>query len=205
MTFNCPQCGDALALRFKYSKLTRCDSCQSTIFLEDETVLSLGQTTLLVDEPTLLSLHHPFVYEEKTFRPIGKIRYVYTLGFWEEWLVLNDEHKAFWISIDEGDMVIEEPLALGDEMIKTILTKKYLGAKVTINNKQYWVTEKAKGTCQGFEGELDRRVKVGEILEYMHLTARNGNEHITLEREGTDYSAYVGQWLDMYEVKVHDV
>ena len=205
MTFNCPQCGDALALRFKYSKLTRCASCQSTIFLEDETVRSLGKTNLLADEPTLLSLHHPFVYEENSFTPIGKIRYAYTLGFWEEWLVLNDDNKAFWISVDEGDMVLEEPLDLSEGIIKDILTKKQLGAKVTINNKQYRVTEKAKGICQGFEGELDRQVEVGETLEYMHLTARSGNEHITLEREGTNYSVYVGQWLDMYEVKVHDV
>ena len=204
MTFNCPQCANALTLRFKYSKLTRCSSCQSTIFLEDETVLSLGKINLLSDEPTLLSLDTPFTYGKSSFLPIGKIRYAHTIGFWEEWFVLDKEDKGVWISVDEGDMLIEEPLDLDDEVIENILQHKKLGDDVKINNKHYRITEKEKGLCQGFEGEIDRKVTIGESLEYMHLTALHHTEHITLEKEGRVYGAYIGKWIDIYELKGED-
>ncbi|HIP51096.1 MAG TPA: DUF4178 domain-containing protein [Campylobacterales bacterium] len=201
---NCTQCGDALNLNFKYSKITQCPSCESTLFLKDESVLNFGKKSMLTDEETLLQLNEKFTYNDWSFRPIGKIRYVYALGFWEEWFVLNEKNESLWISVDEGNFVIEESLLLSEQEIKTIFDKEHVRNNVKINKKSYRITEKGKGICEGFTGELSRQIEVGEELHYLHLTALKENEHITLEKEGNSYSAYVGKWIDAYEIERED-
>jgi len=204
-TLNCPQCGDALNIYFKYSKLTSCPSCKSTLLLDDEAVSKFGEMNLLDAEQTLLKMHKPFSYEGLTFTPIGKIRYAYLLGFWEEWFVIDKGGKGFWISVDEGDFVKEEPLELETSLIQELMEKTYLSNTVSIQNKKYLISEKDQGICQGFEGEIPRSIQVGEVLQYLHLTALKGSEHITLEFEDGKYSAYKGQWLDAYDIEIEDV
>jgi len=43
---NCPQCGAALALYFKHTKLIQCESCKSSIFLENDAVQSAGDSAV---------------------------------------------------------------------------------------------------------------------------------------------------------------
>ena len=107
-TYNCPQCGDALEIHFKYSKLVKCSSCNSSIFLEDNTVKLIGESSVLSPEPSLIELHKPFKLQAKTFTPLGKIRYAYGRGFWEEWFLKDERNQEFWLSIDEGDFVLQK-------------------------------------------------------------------------------------------------
>jgi ribosomal protein S27AE len=109
---NCPQCGDTLAVHFKYSKLIKCQSCGSSIFLEDEAVKVIGERAVLSDEPSLIQIYTSFSYENNHYLPLGKIRYSYGRGFWEEWFLKNEQNQEFWLSIDEGDFVLEEHISM---------------------------------------------------------------------------------------------
>jgi len=197
---NCTQCGTKLNLHFKHSKLIQCPSCRSTLFLEDESIVNFGETSILSQETTLLQLHKEFNYKGWHFRPIGKIRYAYELGFWEEWFVLDKEGQESWISVDEGDFVIEKALELNvKEIIETM--SKRVGQTVKIQLQEYLISEKEQGVTQGFEGELARVIKPNTKLDYMHLTATKKNQHITLEKENGNYSAYIGEWIDAYKIE----
>ena len=201
---NCPQCGDVLNMNIKYSKLTRCNSCKSTIFLEDDALKNLGLMNLLSDEPSPLKLQQKFRYEEKEYLPIGKIRYAYELGFWEEWFVIDSNEKPYWISVDEGNLILEKKYELEKSEIEQLIKKSRLSRTVTIQGKKYRITEKDEGICQGFEGELSRAIKIGTKLSYLHLTSLEDNWHITLEEEEGDYVAYIGRWLDIYELELNN-
>jgi len=197
---NCTQCGTELNLHFKHSKLIQCPSCKSTLFLEDESVTNFGEKSSLSQETTLLQLNKEFNYKGWYFRPIGKIRYAYELGFWEEWFVLDKEGQESWISVDEGDFVIEKALELNvKEIIETM--SKRVGQTVKIQLQEYLISEKEQGVTQGFEGELARVIKPNTKLDYMHLTATKKNQHITLEKENGNYSAYIGEWIDAYKIE----
>ena len=194
-TENCPQCGDALAIHFKYTKLIKCHSCKSTIFLEDDSVKLIGKSAVLSPEPSLIKLHKTFKFQNRRFTPLGKIRYSYGRGFWEEWFLQDENGKPFWLSIDEGDFVLEEKINF------SLPFKKNREFKVGQYLNDYQITEIGEGVCVGFEGELPEAIKLNETHQYVHLSRGNG-ELLTLEFAENETMTFKGQWIDPLAIEV---
>jgi len=192
---NCPQCGDALKLYFKYSKLIKCQSCGSSIFLEDESVKLIGEQSVLSAEPSLIQLHQPFSFQKKSYLPLGKIRYSYGRGFWEEWFLKDERNQEFWLSIDEGDFVLEEKMKF------SMPFKKNHKFKVGQEFQDYHVTEIGTGICVGFEGELPESIELNEEHSYIHLS-RGYGELITIEMFQNETMTFKGKWIDPLEIEV---
>jgi len=192
---NCPQCGDALARHFKYSKLIKCQSCGSSIFLEDDSVKLIGERSVLSEEPSLIQMHTSFSYGGRDYLPLGKIRYSYGRGFWEEWFIQGEQNQEFWLSIDEGDFVLEERAIIN--LPFTTFGQVKLGKKY--NN--YLVTEKGEGVCVGFEGELPKSITIGERHQYIHLSL-GYNSLITVEFSNNHIETFKGEWIDPLYIKV---
>ena len=192
---NCPQCGDALEIYFKYSKLIKCRSCGSSIFLEDETVKRIGESSVLSSEPSLIQLHQLFTYKKKTYLPLGKIRYSYGRGFWEEWFLKDKNNKEYWLSIDEGDFVLQE------KMQPSLPFKTSHQFKVGNTYNTYLVTEKGQGRCVGFEGELPEEIYFGKVHVYIHLSQGLGNL-VTVEFTDTLTETFKGKWIDPLKIEV---
>jgi len=192
---NCPQCGDALEIHFKYSKLVKCHSCGSSIFLEDEIVKVIGESSILSPEPSLIELHTPFTYKNKSYLPLGKIRYSYGRGFWEEWFLKDENNKEFWLSIDEGDFVLEEKMQLS---LPFKASQKFTVGKAY---GKYLLTEKGQGRCVGFEGELPKEIHFGEVHQYIHLSEGQG-KLLTIEFTNKLTETFKGAWIDPLEIKV---
>lgn len=193
--YNCPQCGDQLHVHFKYSKLVKCRSCGSSIFLEDESAKLTGEQSVLSPEPSLIRLNQAFEYHDVTYTPLGKIRYSYGRGFWEEWFIKNQNNKTLWLSIDEGDFVLQEKMKL------SLPFKSSTNFKVGSNYGNYTVTEIGVGTCVGFEGELPESIEINEEHKYIHLSQGHGNL-VTLEFTENETQTYKGKWINPLEIKV---
>ncbi|HIP51776.1 MAG TPA: DUF4178 domain-containing protein [Campylobacterales bacterium] len=194
-THNCPQCGDALEIHFQYSKLIKCSSCGSSIFLEDDAVKFIGKSSALSPEPSIIELHKPFKLQGKTFTPLGKIRYSYGRGFWEEWFLKDNGNQEFWLSIDEGDFVLQTKVQLSLPFKPS--------SKFTVGGKygNYLITEKGSGTCVGFEGELPEEILINEVHQYVHLSEGGGNL-ITLEFTDGSSQTFKGKWIDPLDIEV---
>ncbi len=191
---NCPQCGALLPIRFRWSKLIECPSCHSSIFLEDEGAKLKGKSSTLSPEPSLVQLHEPLIIEGKNYLPLGKIRYSYGRGFWEEWFLQGANNREFWLSIDEGDFVLEHPIEMPlpfRDVGRLLVGDHYMG---------YQVTEKGKGECVGFSGELPKVVTIGEVHRYLHLS-KNGASLITIEYDDDGIELFEGQWIDPFTIK----
>lgn len=199
-SINCPQCGDAQALTFKHTKLTVCSSCGSTLFIEDEHVRLAGKQSVLADYPSLIQLNQTFTYHHDSYLPVGHIRYSYELGYWDEWWVLDNSGEGKWLSVDEGDFVLERPIAIQSGLPNFALLS--LDQEYTILNQEWVVTEIDQAKCVGFTGELPEIIEVDETFDYAHLSGMNG-ELLTLEfPENQAVRSYMGQWLNPYSIKV---
>ena len=191
---NCPQCGDALPLKFRHSKLVVCASCSSSIFLEDDAVRLAGKQSVLPEVPSLLQLQQPFSYRSHSYLPVGHVRYQYDNGFWDEWWVFDNKGEGTWVSVDEGEFAFEKPSKAPNNVSFDDLT---LDRK--INN--WLVTERGHASCDGFEGELPEIINVGDSFDYAHLSKANG-ELLTLEFSDRGVKAYKGKWVDPFDITV---
>ncbi|SFV63119.1 hypothetical protein MNB_SV-12-1702 [hydrothermal vent metagenome] len=193
-TINCPQCGDALPIHFKWTKLVQCASCKSSIFLEDDSVKLIGKSSALSPEPSLLKLREPIRIDGKTYLPLGKIRYSYGRGFWEEWFLLDENNREFWLSVDEGDFVLETKakITLPFHNIDKLSVGKQYG--------KYIVTEMGEGECVGFEGELPENISIGDLHRYAHLS-EGGSSLMTIEATSSGMKVFTGNWIDAFSIE----
>ncbi len=190
---NCPQCGSILPIHFSYSKLAQCSSCGSHIFLEDEAAKLAGEQSVLSLEPSLINLNKSFSYDKKSYRAIGHIRYSEGRNSWDEWWVVDTSNNGYWLSIDDGDYILEKEIKFNLPIYsyKELTLDKNIGGWI--------VTELNEGICLGFEGELPEAVEVGEVHSYAHLSHKDG-KMMTVEIFNKTKKLYKGKWLDPYEI-----
>ncbi|MCB1741425.1 MAG: DUF4178 domain-containing protein [Gammaproteobacteria bacterium] len=194
---NCPQCGAAVSVSLRYSKLVVCGSCQSTLFLEDESVVNAGIRSSLVKDPSLLQLGQTFTYKTWTFTPLGRVRFEYEGGYWDEWWVLLDTGKGQWISVDEGDFAIEIPKRIDNP---PSLQDLRVGEMVQLAGQKLKVTERHRATCTGFEGELPEVNFPGDVHDYVHFSGPRGLI-VTGEWFKGERQFFEGRWVDPFEIK----
>ena len=145
-------------------------------------------------EPSLLKLHDPIIIEGKTYTPLGKIRYSYGRGFWEEWFLKAEGNREFWLSVDEGDFVLEEKRKMA------LPFKTPYGVRVGAIYGGYIVSERGEGQCVGFEGELPEMIEIGKIHYYLHLSKGGGNL-VTVEYGTEITEIFKGKWIDPMNIK----
>ena len=192
--FHCPQCGYTLSLYFTHTKLVQCESCKSTIFLEDETAQVWGDSSVLAPEISILKCNTPFFYKQKTYLPLGKIRYSYGRGLWEEWWVKDTQNNEYWLSIDEGDLVLQQKVDV--TYPDTFFDRLRLGL---ITSDGWVVSELGEAKCEGFEGSLPKKINIGSTYAYAHLSGKDAQLR-TLELTEGKLEAYEGVWISPFDI-----
>lgn len=198
--FNCPSCGASLPRRFKLAKIAACESCRSVLYLKGTEANVLGQQAELTDYPSLFQLQHRYIYNKQMFEPVGMLRFSYGRGFWEEWWCLTDSAKGLWVSVDEGDFVMEEPRKTPSDA--PALETLSEGKSVRLFKEDWLVTEIGEAEYVGMLGELPELVDPQRKFHYVHLS-RPGSQLVTLEYDDPQDSPaiFAGQWLDPFKIK----
>lgn len=197
-TFSCPNCGAELRARLRSTKLVACDYCDSNVFLEDDVVRLAGKQGVMAEYPSLLQLHQSFSYRGWDFMPIGMARFDYGQGFWDEWWVMGGDGEGRWLSVDEGDFALEEPV----DIEKTPSAFELVpGRAIRIDGHDVYVTEKGKATCIGIKGELPEALSAGDTYTYFHLSGTGGLLY-TLEIDRGRAAIHRGRWIDPFRVEV---
>lgn len=192
-TIECPQCGYPSPIYFKHTKLIKCASCGSSLFYEDESVRLAGKSSVLSSEPSLLTLRQPFLYKGNSYLPIGMIRYSYGRGTWEEWWIKGNNDKSLWLSIDEGDLVLERKI---DTRMDIDIDSLSIGDTV---DGVWTVSEIDEGICEGFEGSLPKAVTVGDTHRYIHLSGSKSMLR-TIEIDTSGIEIYEGYWISPFDI-----
>lgn len=194
-TINCPQCGASLPLYFAHAKLAQCEFCHSTLFLDDASARVAGESSVLAPEPSLIKLNQAFSYNKKHYLPIGMIRYSYGRGFWEEWWIKDSSGEEYWLSVDEGDVVLERLIANEEDV--SIFKDAIIGQKI---GSKWIISEIGIGVCEGFIGLLPKTITIGQEHTYLHLSGYHAQLK-TLELHTSRMQSYIGKWLNTFDIR----
>ena len=196
--FNCPSCGAELQRKLAHTKLVTCDYCDSTVMLEDEAVRLAGKSGVMAEYPSILRMHKTFTWRGRSLTPQGHARFKYAHGFWDEWWAMEGG-DGVWISIDEGDIAIEEPLdAQGLDIGRWADLR--IGAALSLAGGRFVVSELGSAEVEAVRGELPELLTVGQRFDYAHLSGSEARL-ITLEREDGEITATEGLWVDPFEIE----
>lgn len=196
-TFACPNCGAELEVRLRTTKLVACNYCDSNVFLEDDAVRLAGKQGVMADFPSLIQMHGNYRYRGWQFMAVGRARFDYGQGFWDEWWVMGGDGEGRWLSVDEGDFALEETVEIERTPSPFELAP---GKKIKIGDEELLVTEQGRASCVGVQGELPEALAVGDGYTYFHLSGVGGRIY-TLEVDRGRAALHRGHWLDPFEVE----
>ena len=104
---HCPSCGAELQPDTRLAHLVVCEFCDSAIVLDEKAARVSGKMAVLAQTPGPLYVGGTGRLMERDFAVLGRVRYGYSKGYWDEWYLAFEDGSAAWISEDENEFTLE--------------------------------------------------------------------------------------------------
>lgn len=203
---NCPNCGAAVRFRSADLPVKVCGYCRSSLVRTGGVLESMGVAAAVPDDVSPLQIGTRGQWDGAPFELIGRVRWRWADGGWNEWLMLFADHSTGWLgeamgrymalqAIDHSGMRTGVVRALRDD---TLIT---LGMDATIDRVRYSVTDIKQATCVASEGELPFNAPAGLTMKSVDLMAADGH-CASAQKEGGSVAVYVGMYVDLAGLRV---
>lgn len=194
---SCPNCGAAVDLQIKLVKITTCASCGTTLLLEDQGLRSAGAAGAMHDVPQLFDVGDTIMCDTTQVTIHGHARFSYGRGFWEEFWGLDFHHQSVWVSVDEGDVIVQRPAPR--RSWPTVTRAMIVGRDFSYDGTNYTVIEEDNAECVALRGSFDEVLQVG--ARYRFINAQSGaNDVLSGEICNEDQRWFIGRWIDPFLV-----
>ena len=201
----CPNCGGDHTLVNPGITMVICQYCKTVVYWDDETVLKMGDKSILPEADTRLFLHATGKITGQGFEVVGHLRYDHGRGTWDEWYLQLDNGDEAWVSEDERQLSLETPIQAGGPLPQA--QGLQLGQPVSLDGLSYTVRELGAATFIGGEGQLPFTLLPGEQYPYADVATVDGTRFATLEYDEGPTSpptCFAGKVLKHNQIEVHD-
>ena len=189
-SMNCASCGAPVEIVNRCSKVLVCGYCGTHLKVSDGGVAVAGKYPKLADFPSIFQVGTRGTILGKTFTALGRMRYKYQGGHFDEWFIEYDGDKA-WFTEDDGTYTLYTDLFEAVE-IPDISTVK-AGQNMLVGDKKVMIKEKGKAVVEGGEGELFFYVEPGS--EVIYLDAVSEGKKVSIEYTEDEVEMFTGRPL----------
>ena len=197
---SCPSCGGSVSFEERFAHVNVCPYCQSAIVFDEEVAKVMGVMSVLPSTSQKFGLGARAQYEKFDIEFVGRVRYNYSQGDWDEWFARLGNDQFLWISEDIDKVVLQREKPISE--ISQPAHELAVGDGVLINKTSYRVVEKDEAICQGGEGHLPFLVLPGESIHYMELKGEKG-EYASLEVTPQGVHFFQGKVLSPDKIDVY--
>lgn len=151
-TANCPSCGAPVQFAWSSAVQTACPYCHSILVRHDVDLEKVGIVADLPPDASPIQLLTEGIFDNRRFTVIGRIRYEWEQGGWNEWHILFNDQSTGWLSDAQAEyavsFLVAPPAPLpGADQIRP-------GNMLRISGAPFYVTHLTPVRYIGFEGEL---------------------------------------------------
>lgn len=190
----CPSCSAPLPYEQRFATLAVCEHCYSAVVFDDAVAKVAGKMAALSQPSSGLYIGATGrIGDELVFRCLGRVRYAYGRGFWDEWYLGHDDQSSSWLSEDEQKLIFDRPKR--HKFTQTQLQSIRPGALIDLEGQRYQVMESDVAICEGGEGQLPFRIVTGERVPFFDLqNAERQRATLEIEPDGT-LKLFTGQTI----------
>lgn len=194
---NCSSCGAPVEIKNRFSKVFVCGYCGSHLKISDSGLDLAGKYPKLAEFPSVFSVGSRGKILGKPFTALGRMRYRYHGGFYDEWFIDLDEEKA-WFTEDEGTFTLYTDLfeAVDIPDIKSVKA----GQNIVVGDKKVMIKERGEAVVEGGEGELYFYVEPGTKVFYLDAVAEG--KKVSIEFTEDEVEMFTGRPLLKRDVVV---
>ena len=193
----CPSCGAPVEIRNRFSKVLVCGYCGAHLRVTGDGFDAAGKHPKLAEFPSIFLVGSRGTIIGKPFTAMGRMRYNYPGGHFDEWFLEYDGGTA-WFTEDEGTYSlyteVEEAVEFPD------ITGVRAGQNVMIGNKKIMVKEKGTAEVAGAEGELSFYVEPGTKVTYMDGVSEG--KKVSIEATEDEIEMFIGRPLLKRDISV---
>jgi len=195
---NCGSCGAPLEIKSAYTKSMVCPYCDTTNVIEDQGINPEGKMAKLAEAPGIFSVGRTGKLKNRKFEVLGRLRYGYDEGFWDEWFLEFDDGQSGWLTEEEGECSIftKELITKPIENVDSIR----VGQMVDVEGKRVFITEITDCWIMGGEGELHYRVVPGKKL--VHYEGNAGGKLVSIELWPKELEVHTGEPISYSQIKM---
>ncbi len=192
-TISCPSCGASYDIHNPGVIMVSCEYCGNAVYWDEEKVQDAGKQAHVPEGFSRLYRGAAGSLLHKRFVVLGRARYSFGHGFWDEWYLEMNDGSMAWLIEDNHELALETELP--DIKIGPIESFQP-GQVLEMADKQYHIQEVGQAECVGVEGALPKHLEVGEKYPYVDASSLDGRYTLSIEFDDDEEPAvYAGHWL----------
>ena len=176
----CPACGFGLPWEERWAQSLACPSCRSLLVPDAGRLVRAGEAGVPLARGIGLAVGDRGTVDGQGFTVMGRARWSWERGSWDEWAVRLDDGGHRWISDDGERLTIEDD---GVEAGRVRDPGRLApGNRVRLGTRLWTVREAGIATLAGIEGQLPDDARPGTALRFADLVS--GEAFATLDCAG---------------------
>ncbi len=195
----CPTCGAGHSIHNPGVVTVNCEYCGNAIYWNDGEILNAGKQSILPEGFSRLYRGATGSLLNKRFNVMGRIRYSFDRGFWDEWFLEFEDLTIGWLTEDNHDFALQERKQPTKMPPYDSLAP---GKTFTIRHRHFQVQERGLATCLGMEGNLPIKATTGEEYRFVDASSLDGRFALGIEYDATPPTLFLGKWLRSSEIQL---
>lgn len=183
-----------------------CDYCRTSVLRDDAGLRAMGSAATVPDDVSPLQLGARGSDLGMAFELIGRVRWRWDDGGWNEWLALFADGSHAWLGEAMGRIMMLRPvppaeldadsrhrLSTGDTLMP--------GTPATIAGIEYRVTDVRQAHVVASEGELPLPAPAGLAMLSLDLQTQQGR-CASIQREGDAIEVHAGRYTSLAALRL---
>lgn len=196
----CQTCGGPLQIENQFIRAVTCQYCGAAYLVNGSDGLDArGKGASLADYPSRLRVGQTGIIRGRRFSVLGRVRYAYDEGFWEEWQIAwEDGTPPAWLEEDEGYWTLYSRERVRSQIPAHDQVR--VGSSIQVNGNNLFVTEKRKARMVGSEGQFSSVLPISGNFGYVQGTSNNRAASITYWED--EIEVELGDDLEHHEIRL---
>lgn len=201
----CPTCGAEVTFRSSALPVRVCDYCRTLVVRYSQTAQGMGTAAVLPFDISPIQIGTEGQCFDQSFSIIGRVRWAWEDGAWNEWLMLMADGSHAWLGEAMGQfMALREVELAGSlpQVIRRLMndTQVRPGESGNIAGHSYEVADVRTVHCIGCEGELPFTAPSGWKALSVDFRNRDGR-CASFQKDRHGPSLYVGHYVTLASLR----
>ncbi len=202
MLVQCAQCGAEQKVVNPAALSMQCVYCDAVLMLVDSNWVDSGRKSRLSQGFSRLYRGAVCSIGAVEYQVVGRVRYSFGHGFWDEWYALTDTGEGSWITEDNHEFAVQQ--RVDGHQLDSDPRSLALGEELSIDGRVYRILEKGTATCLGLEGELPKGILPDEEYAYADGGSLDGVYALGIEYDDDQPTVFIGKWVRPKDITVFE-
>ena len=198
---NCPSCGAGHSLHNPGIVTVVCEYCGNAIWWDAEKVNDAGKQSILPEGFSRLYRGATGKVKNRAFFVLGRVRYSFGHGFWDEWYIEFSDGEIGWLTEDNHEFVLEKR---ANAKKLPPFEKLAPGVRFAVKGIPFVIEEVGQAECLGMEGDLPIIAQSGETYAFADASSPDGRYSLGMEYDRQPPVIYIGEWLKYDDIRMDD-